>query len=410
MNDTPLHETSVSSPVHKRQQHGGIPVLAVSVILSILVGGLVGGVAGYWAGNATPSPAGQNGTVRGSLSVEEESTTTDVVQKAAPSVVSVVLTQELPRFRDRTPFEEFFGLTPQPQNGGEQKVGAGSGFIISSDGLILTNKHVVDATNVDITVIFNDGSEHKGQVLGVDPFNDLAVIKIEGSNLPVVELGDSDMLKLGETVIAIGNALGEFRNTVTKGVVSGINRTITAGNNQGQAETIEEAIQTDAAINPGNSGGPLINLAGQVVGINTAVSSEGQLVGFAIPINIARQVTDSITKFGKIVRPYLGVRYTMINEEVKQANSLKIDEGALVVGGDRPTDLAVMPGSPADKAGIVEGDILLEFNGGKITQEKTLATYMRKAKVDDEVKLKILHDGDEKTITVKLEAFDEAAS
>lgn len=403
----------MTSPVFSERPRGTAAIAAV-LLVSLIVGLVAGGIGGYvvstYVGSTKTTQQGTS-AVRGTVAVEEDSATTEVVEKVAPAVVSVVLTQDLSQIKQQNPLDDFFfGFPfsqPQPQEG-ERQVGAGSGFIVSSDGTILTNRHVVDATDVDITVILNDGTEQKAAVLGVDPFNDLAVLKIEGKDLPTVELGDSDALKLGQSVIAIGNALGEFRNTVTKGVVSGINRTITAGDNRGSSETIEEAIQTDAAINPGNSGGPLINLAGQVVGVNTAVSREGQLVGFAIPVNAAKQVIDSITQFGKIVRPYLGVRYTLVNEEIKKENNLSVDYGALVVRGANQSELAVIPGSPADKAGIVENDIILEFNGEKITQEQSLATFMRKAKVGDEIKLKILHDGEEREVTVTLEAFNES--
>lgn len=402
-----------SKTPHVRRRLAGA-VLAGTITLSVLAGGFVGGLSGYWVAktaNTSGTTATTSGNVRGSLSVEEDSATTDVVQKVAPAVVSVVLTQDLSKLRQGNPLNDYFGFPffqQEPQQG-ERQVGAGTGFLVSSDGVILTNKHVVEAANVDITVIFNDGSEHSGKVLGVDPFNDLAVIKIDGKDLPVVELGDSDSLKLGQTVIAIGNALGEFQNTVTKGVVSGINRTITAGDNQGSSETIDQAIQTDAAINPGNSGGPLINLAGQVVGVNTAVSQQGQLVGFSIPINIAKQVTESVRQYGKIVRPYLGVRYTLVNEELKTANNLSVDYGALISRGQSTADLAVIPGSPADKAGLVENDIILEFNGEKVTEEKSLASFMRSVRVGDQVKLKVLHDGAEKDVTVTLDAFEPSA-
>jgi S1-C subfamily serine protease len=402
---TPEHDQST----HKKTSHA--KTLFVSVVLSLLVGGGAGGAVGYWIVTTQPQSTSTTATggVRGTISVEEDSATTDVVARTAPAVVSVVLTQDLSKIREQNPWNDlFFGFPfSQPQEG-EQQVGAGTGFLVSSDGMIVTNKHVVDAENVDITVVFNDGSEHKATVLGIDPFNDLAVIKIEGKGLPVVELGDSDALTLGQTVIAIGNALGEFRNTVTKGVVSGINRTITAGDNRGASETIEEAIQTDAAINPGNSGGPLLNLAGQVVGINTAVSQQGQLVGFSIPVNVVKQVVESVQKYGKIVRPYLGVRYTIVNEEVKKANNLTVDYGALIIRGSA-TELAVVPGGPADKAGIEENDILLTFNGKKITQEDTLANYMRKTKVGDTATIRVLHDGKEKDVSVVLEAYNDTS-
>jgi len=340
-----------------------------------------------------------------------------VVEKVSPAVVSMIITKDLSKIYSREyyfPFDDFFGFgfpfgfeIPRRQiPEGKQQIGGGTGFIISSDGMILTNKHVVNDSEAEYTVLMNDGKKYDAKVLATDPVLDVAVVKIEAKDVPVVELGDSDLLKIGQTVIAIGNALGEFRNTVTKGVISGIGRTITAGGLSG-AETIERAIQTDAAINPGNSGGPLIDLSGRVVGINTAVSREGQLIGFALPINEAKRVVESVKKYGKIVRPFLGVRYVLLNEEIAKANNLDVDYGALVSRGEERTDLAVLPGSPADKAGLVENDIILELNGIKINNDNSLASLIAKYAPGDKVKLKILHRGDEKTVEVTLAEYKE---
>ncbi|KKS93059.1 MAG: protease Do, partial [Parcubacteria group bacterium GW2011_GWE2_43_12] len=177
-----------------------------------------------------------------------------------------------------------------------------------------------------------------------------ALVQIQDKNLPAVRLGDSDSVQIGQTVIAIGNALGEYRNTVTKGVISGIGRNVVAGDNRGSSEQLEGVFQTDAAINPGNSGGPLVNLQGEVIGINTAINSQGQLIGFAIPANEAKRMIDSYEKYGRIVRPYLGIRYVLVTPELAKANKLEVDYGALLIKGQTTTDLAVVPGSPADKA------------------------------------------------------------
>jgi len=217
-------------------------------------------------------------------------------------------------------------------------------------------------------------------------------------------LGDSDSLQIGQSVIAIGNALGEFRNTVSLGVVSGLARSITAGNGFGQSETLDHVIQTDAAINPGNSGGPLLNLSGQVVGVNVAVAQGSQSIGFALPINSVKGAIESVKSTGKIIRPYLGIRYTPINAELKDKNNLSVDYGVLVKGGKTESELAVIPGSPADKAGIVENDIILEADGKKLDDTTNLAGLVREKNIGDIMTLKILHRGVEKTIQVKLEA------
>lgn len=346
--------------------------------------------------------------------IDEESATVEVVKKAAPAVVSIVVTQEVSRYiTEWSPFEEFFKEWPfefpipqeKPKKEKEQ-IGRGTGFIISSDGLILTNKHVVYEKNADYSIITNEGKTLPAKVLATDPFNDIAILKVEEKNLPTLTLGDSDQIKIGQTVIAIGFALGEFRNTVTKGVISGIGRKITAGGG-GQVEELENVIQTDAAINPGNSGGPLLNLKGEVIGINTAMSLEGQLIGFAIPINTAKYAVESVKKFGKIIRPFLGVRYLLINETIAKANHLPVNYGALIVRGEKVTDFAVTPGSAADKAGLKENDIILELNGQKITQENPLAKMIQKFKPGDEITLKVLSKGKEKTIKVVLGEYKE---
>jgi len=350
--------------------------------------------------------------------INEETATVEMVKKAAPAVVSIVVTQEISRYiTEWSPFEEFFKeeelpfefKIPQPKTlpqKEKRQVGRGTGFIISSDGLILTNKHVVFEKEADYSVITNEGKTLPAKVLATDPFNDIAVMKVEAKNLPTLSLGDSEKIQIGQTVIAIGFALGEFRNTVTKGVVSGIGRRIVAGGG-GRVEQLEDVIQTDAAINRGNSGGPLLNLKGEVIGINTAMSLEGQLIGFAIPINTAKYVVESVKKFGKIVRPFLGVRYIIINEAIAKAEKLPVDYGALIVRGETTTDFAVTPGSAADKAGLQENDIILELNGQKITQENPLAKMIQKFKSGDEITLKVLSKGKERVVKVVLGEYKE---
>jgi len=400
-----------------------IKLIAISLIVSIIFGA-VAGAASFWliSQNQNYFKAwfgkeilGQKKTeFKKVVQVEEESQTVKVVKKVQPAVVSIIVTKDLSKIYSNTwPFDNFFfdfpGFEfhfPQPERPqGKKEIGGGTGFIISPDGMILTNRHVVDDEEAEYTVLMNDGTKYNAKVLARDQILDLAVIKIEAKNLPTLELGDSDKIEIGQTVIAIGNALGEFRNTVTKGVISGIGRTITAGDSRGRSEMIESAIQTDAAINPGNSGGPLVNLAGQVIGINTAISSQGQLLGFAIPINEAKRVINSVEKYGKIVRPFLGVRYILNNPEFAKKNQLKVDYGAIIVRGETVKDFAVIPGSPADKAGLQENDIILEVNGTKIERGNSLAKLLSKYAPGDEVTLKVLSKGKEKEVKVKLEEF-----
>ncbi len=259
----------------------------------------------------------------------------------------------------------------------------------------------------EYTVLMNDESKHEAKVLARDPINDIAILKIEGQDFPTVELGDSSTLKVGQTVIAIGNALGEFRNTVSTGVISGLSRSITAGGAGIGSEQLIGVIQTDASINPGNSGGPLLNLAGQVIGINTAMASGAENIGFAIPINAVKNTIESVRQYGRIVRPWLGVRYVMVNKTIAEENKLSVDYGALIVRGEKVTDLAVIPGSPADKAGLEENDIILEVNGQKIDQDHPLAMIISRYQPGDEITLKVLHKGEEKEVKVKLEEMKE---
>jgi len=336
------------------------------------------------------------------IEVTEDSATIDVVKRVSPSVVSVVITKELNNFYNMTG-PDIFGFPIANQNPQKQDIGGGTGFVIASDGLILTNKHVVADEGAEYSVIFNDGKRYAAQVLGRDTANDIAVLKIDAKDLPVIELGDSDKIEIGQTVIAIGNALAEYKNTVTRGVISGIDRRVVAGDGLGSSEVIDEALQTDAAINPGNSGGPLLNLDGQVIGINTAVNFGGQSIAFAIPVNQAKNVIESVKTFGKIIRPWLGIRYIQLNDQIAKKDGLKYNYGALILRGAVKTDLAIIPGSPADKAGLLENDIVLEINGIKLTEDKSLAKEVSKFKPGDEINLKVFHKGEEKDIKVKLE-------
>lgn len=352
--------------------------------------------------------------------VDYENAVINAVKKVSNSVVSITVSKNVPIIEKcpANPFnnippeffrffgEDFFGFYIPCQKGEKLKeVGSGSGFIISENGLILTNKHVVLDQKASYTVFTNDGKKYEAQVLARDPFNDIAILKINANNLPVVQLGDSNELQLGQTAIAIGNALGEFRNTVSVGVISGLARTVTAGDRMGYTETIRNVIQTDAAINPGNSGGPLINLKGEVIGINTAIASGAENIGFAIPINQVKPVIESFKLKGKIERPFLGIRYIALNKEISDQRKLPIDYGVLVEGDEKNN--AVVPNSPAEKAGILEGDIILEVNSQKIDKNNLLGDIISKYFPGDEIVLKILRNNKEITIKVVLGSYPD---
>ncbi len=412
------------------QSHYQQTSLALVVLLS-LVAGLVGGYGGSYLQSVYSSSSKgllntiSDGKTAPILKGSEEEAVISVVKMVSPSVVSIIVSKDISKMLDRTgpsiaPFDNFFEFgfpnnfkfLPNQKKGsdmprGKQRIGGGSGFIISSDGLILTNRHVVVDNDADYTVLTNDGKEYKAKVLAKDSVNDLALVKIDTKGLVPVPLGDSSGIQIGQTAIAIGYALGEYKNTVTRGVVSGVNRVVQAEDGTGETEVIQEAIQTDAAINPGNSGGPLLNLAGEVIGINTAINSQGQSVGFAIPINIAKRSVESVKKYGKIIRPWLGVRYIPIDSTVKEKNNLSVDYGALIVGNSERKELGVIAGSPAQKGGLSEGDVILEVNKQKIDEGHSLAHEIAKYTPGDKVVLKVLSKGKEKEVTITLEEFKE---
>jgi serine protease Do len=330
-----------------------------------------------------------------------ESTVTQIAEKSSSAVVSIVISKYVPiveRFYIN-PFEEFelppeirpffeFQIPQYREKGYEkQKVGGGTGFIVSSDGLIITNKHVVSDSKAEYTVYLNDGRKFKAEVLALHPTDDLALIKIPANNLPTLVLGDSDKVKIGQFVIAIGNALGEFQNTVSFGVISGLRRSITASDQSGNVERLEGLIQTDAAINFGNSGGPLINLKGEVVGVNTAIAGGAENIGFAIPINRVKKMIGEVKTKGKIEMPFLGVYYLLINEEVQKKFNLPVDYGAYVYREGRS---AIISNSPAELYGLRDNDIILEVDGEKITPQNSLAQIIMKKSVGQKVNLKVL--------------------
>jgi len=333
----------------------------------------------------------------------------DVIKTTKDAVVSIIITKKVPIYEQyfENPFEEFFGedspfLIPKFRQKGleEKKIGGGTGFFVSSDGLILTNNHVVEDEKANYTVITNDGKKFSAKVLVRDSLSDLALLKVEGSNFPFIKLGNSDSVLLGQTVIAIGNALGELKNTISVGVVSGLGRNIIAqGGNL--VATQYDVIQTDAAINEGNSGGPLLNLKGEAIGVNFAMVVGAQNIGFAIPINRAKRLISQYHQFGRVIYPFLGVRYILINDEVKKEKKLSVDYGALIISNSKE-EPAVIPGSPAEKAGLKEGDIILEINNEKITIDNPLIKVISKYNPGDKITLKILRGNEEKIIELFL--------
>ena len=396
-----------SSSGQARRSFIGI-VFLFFTLFTLLLGG-IGGVAGFVLMAQSKSPIierlrqslgvdSDNGLaipVKQTIRIEESSAIVEAAKKVSPAVVSVTASQQV---------ADFFGQVS------DKEVGGGTGFIITSDGLIVTNKHVVSQT-ATYKVVLNDGRIFDAKIQAIDSFNDLAVLKIEAKDLPTVELGDSEDLQIGQYVIAVGNALGEFKNSVTLGVVSAKDRTIDTNDGSALGERLSGLIQTDAAINPGNSGGPLVNIRGQVVGINTAIATSGFDrgsigIGFAIPITSVKTAIDSVRKNGEIIRPYLGVRYLPVTKTLQKLNNLTVDYGALVARGNTEAELAVVPGSAADRAGIVENDIILEINGERIDENNSLPKRLQKYQVGDEVTLKVQRKGAEITVKATLDRLN----
>lgn len=327
---------------------------------------------------------------RDKIVLQQGEIVSDVFNQVSPSTVSITT--------EAATTSTFFGTSTQE--------GAGSGIIISKDGYIMTNKHVVPDGTSTVSVVLADGREFNNvSVVGRDPFNDLAFLKIQGvTNLTPAKIGDSSTVHPGQQVVAIGNALGQFRNSVTSGIISGLGRPIQASDGAGSSEQLENLLQTDAAINPGNSGGPLVNLNGEVIGINTAVAEQSQGIGFAIPVNDAKGMINTVITQGKIVKPYLGVRYVTLDSEVAQQLNIGVTNGAYVSGD--ANNPAVVAGSPADKAGLRDGDVITKVNDKTLDGTNTLASTLAQFAPGDTIKLTVLRSGKSLTISVTLAAYN----
>jgi serine protease Do len=336
----------------------------------------------------------------------DKSPIVEIAKRVCPAVITIVISKDLPKIEGFYffPFGGQEYVVPKFDKGREKtKIGGGSGFIISADGYVLTSSHVVADIEADYTIILEPEKRFPAKIISRDPISDIAILRINAKNLPYIELGDSEKIELGEEVIAVGNALGEFHDTVSYGIISGMSRAITAFSGvTSQVAQLRGLIQTDAAINPGNSGGPLVNLEGKVIGINTAMVMGAQNIGFAIPINYARKDLEEVMKYGKIRRPFLGVRYIVLNKELAQFHKLPVDYGALIIRESLGEE-AVVKRSAADRAGLKEYDIILEMKGEKITEKNPLANLLQKYKIGEEISLKVLREKKEINLKVILE-------
>lgn len=380
-----------------------IGVAFVSLVVGVFGGGLAGaGVASYLmtqnprvavsdqATQLSSSPvSNRESSSVTQVTLEEESAVTRAVEKVGPAVVTVESTS--------VAYSLFF--EPMPETG------VGSGVIFDPRGYILTNRHVVeDAKSLNVTLSNKEKypGKYPAKLIGLDSMTDLAVIKIELSDLPVAEIGDSSKLRPGQLVVAIGSPLGTYQNSVTTGVVSALGRTVTIRTGSARSGTVRdiyELIQTDAAINRGNSGGPLINSLGQVIGINTLVASQAQNIGFSISINSAKPVMVSAVNEGKINRAWLGVRHIPLNKEIAQELSLPVERGSYIYSDD-PRVPAIMAGSPAEKAGVKTKDIILEINGNRISPDFSLVAALLPVRPGDKLRLKVLREGKESELEV----------
>ncbi len=334
------------------------------------------------------------------FSFDEQEATVRAFKKISPAVVNITVIDS------QTVSVIDLGSGSTQSKTEKKEAGSGTGFLISPDGLIITNKHVVNAASSDTAeykITMTSGKKYYAQLIGKDPLNDLAILKIFDKNLPFVELGDSSKLQPGLTVIAIGNSLGQYQNSVTKGIISGLARDIVASDQVGRAESLGNVIQTDAEINTGNSGGPLVDLSGKVVGINVATDASGKSIGFAIPVNDALPVIRSAREIGRIVRPRLGIRYVNVTPDLAKEKKLSRQSGALVSAGSAG-EPAVVADSPAAKAGIQEGDIIFEIDGLKIDEKNTLVSVTQQYKPGKKIGLKIDRKG---KVIVKVVELDE---
>jgi serine protease Do len=388
-------------------------VAGAGIVVSLLLG-FVGGVAALYVAPNYLGFLGEPPFVRTPAQETEQAyqptTTTEelviaIARTQTDSVVAVVATKDLPQF-ERCFISPFPGIqipnlceTGTTQN---QEIGAGSGFV-AAENLVVTNKHVVADPGAEYVVVTHDNRRLAAEVLARDPVEDLAILRVEELGIEPLPLGDSDVISVGQMAVAVGNALGEFENSFSLGIISGLSRTITATGGAGtESEVLRKVIQTDAAINPGNSGGPLFNLRGEVIGVNVARAQGADNVGFAVPINRIKRSLEQATTTGEVVFPFLGVRFIIINEEIQDTGELPVSYGALVQQGDYGEE-AVASGSPADKAGIVAGDIILEVQGERVTEDNPLGDIINRYAVGDSVSLLLLRDEQEIAMSVQLE-------
>lgn len=365
---------------------------ALLITVSVLVLAGFGAVSGIliqrYIYNASPQTSLSSSEDGNKVSTAEQESISAVAEKVAPSVVSIVT---------KVTARSFYGTTSQE--------GAGTGIIVSSNGYIMTNNHVVEDAST-VSVVDSSGELYeKVTVVGRDPLNDIAFLKIDSDKtFTPATLGNSATLRIGQPVVAIGNALGQYKNTVTSGIISGTGRPITAQSGSGSTETLTDLVQTDASINPGNSGGPLVNLSGQVIGINTAIVADANGIGFAIPINATKGVLAGVLENGKVNRAYMGVNYLSITPEIARDYKLPVKNGAFVYASNSNP---IAADGPAAKAGLKANDIIQKINDDTIGEHHDLSSIIGQYRPGDKVKLTVLRDGKSISIDLTLGSYDQ---
>ncbi|MBL4694052.1 trypsin-like peptidase domain-containing protein [Candidatus Gracilibacteria bacterium] len=378
-----------------------LKIIPVAILLSFIAGIFGGMLGAQFVGGAVV-----DGVVIEERVFVEESDSISSIEKVAPAVVSIAVFKDV-RVGARTfAFEDLFVEDDGDVQSVRREVSGGSGFIVSEKGMILTNKHVVQDEDAEYSVTLDDGSEYEVKVVSRDPFEDIAILQVvEDVKLPFVKLGNSGVLKVGQKVLAIGNALAQYENTVTFGIISAKGRDIAAFNEGGFAvENLSGLLQTDAAINFGNSGGPLINLKGEVVGMNVAVAEFANAIGFAIPVDDLKPILESVEKYGEIVRPVLGVRFVMLTKAQAEEYGVEIDHGAILLGQEDGEAPAIISGGAADGAGLKAFDVILEVGGVDIDEDNPLHRVVRKYAPGDIVKMRVWREGKELNFEVELKS------
>lgn len=401
----PTRKSANLSATQPKKTGGRVGVLRYGLIGLIIVALSFGG---GWLGAQSRAASSPSIVQQRTVLTDKANLVSTIAKDVGESVVSVNVTSEAQS--DSSPYTSLFGYN---FGGGSQtQESAGTGIILTSDGLILTNRHVVPSGTTNVSITLSDGTVLSDvKVVGRTAETDsldvafLQVQNLKGHTLKPATLGDSSKMQVGDSVVAIGNALGQFQNTVTTGIISGYGRSLQASDGSGSSsENLDDMFQTDAAINEGNSGGPLVNINGEVIGMNTALASDSQNIGFAIPINNIKGLIASVKSTGKLERPYLGVQYVVLTDDIAKEYNLSVNRGAYIPYARSMGSETIIAGGPADKAGLQEGDVITKVNGTSIDEKTSLLSVLSSYKVGDTVKLTVVRGDKTIELTARLSA------